>query len=393
MIALANRFCQQNKRKGADILVFLIIYFLLLPTDLFSTDPPVRNKVQIVVIDPGHGGKDPGALGTSVMEKDVVLDISLKLGDYIKEYFDDVEVIYTREEDIFVPLDERAEIANKAKADLFISVHANALANSPALGTETFVMGINKDARNFEVAKKENSVILLEENYESKYQGFDPNSIDSYIIFSVMQKTYQGHSLAFASMIQDEFELRAKRINRGVKQDGFWVLWRTTMPSVLVETGFLTHPEEEKYLASRTGQEYLASAMFRAFRKYKNAIEQNSNFASFQVSNVASSSSENKKTSVNLTETSIPDDIYFKVQVLVTGNPIENHNNYFNKYEEVMEYRTGDWYKYAVGKSYSYNEIENYCDNVRLDYPDAFVIAIKNDEVINVKDALKELKK
>ena len=391
MIALANRFCQQNKRKVVNILVFLLIYFLLLPTDLFSTDPPVRNKVKVVVIDPGHGGKDPGALGSNVMEKDVVLNISLKLGEYIKKHLNDVEVIYTRDEDVFIPLDERAEIANKAKADLFISVHANALANSPAIGTETFVMGINKDARNFEVAKKENSVILLEENYESKYQGFDPKSIDSYIIFSVMQKTYQGHSLAFASMIQDEFEQRARRINRGVKQDGFWVLWRTTMPSVLVETGFLTHPEEERFLASQEGQDYLASAMFRAFRKYKNTIEQNSNFDSFQISDGIQPFSEMQEKSSDSERSGVPDDIFFKVQVLVTGKPIENLQNYFSKYENIVEHRSGDWYKYSVGKSYSYSEMENYCNQVRLDYPDAFVIAIKNGEVINVKEALREL--
>jgi N-acetylmuramoyl-L-alanine amidase len=394
MIALTNRFCQQNKRKGVDILVLFFIYFLLLPQNLFSTDPQVRNKVQVVVIDAGHGGKDPGALGSKIMEKDVVLSISLKLGKYIEENFDDVEVIYTRNTDVFIPLDERAEIANKAKADLFISIHANALPNSPALGTETFVMGVNKDSRNFEVAKKENSVILLEDNYETKYQGFDPNSIDSYIIFSVMQKTYQGHSLAFASMIQDEFEHKAKRINRGVKQDGFWVLWRTTMPSVLVETGFLTNPEEEKFLASNQGQDYLASAMFRAFRKYKNAIEQNSNFDSYNDSRKeVSSLNELAENIESNAKNEVPEDIYFKVQVLVSGKQIEDPDTHFSEYSDIKEFRTGKWYKYSVGKSYSYDEIEEYCKKVRLEYPDAFIVGIKNGEIINVKKALQEINK
>ncbi|MFW5645225.1 MAG: N-acetylmuramoyl-L-alanine amidase family protein [Bacteroidota bacterium] len=262
-----------------QILVLVFFYFLFGISYGYSTDPPLRDKVQVVVIDPGHGGKDPGAVGSVIQEKEVVLNIAMKAGKYIEDHFEDVKIIYTRETDVFVPLDERARIANEANADLFMSIHANAVHRPNAAGTETFVIGRHKDDENFELAKKENSVILLEDNYETKYQGFDPNSIDSYIIFSVMQKTYQGHSLAMARMVQDEFELKARRLNRGVKQAGFVVLWMTTMPSILIETGFLTNPEEEKYLASERGQDYLASAIFRAFRKYKNAIEENSKFA------------------------------------------------------------------------------------------------------------------
>ena len=391
MAQMANRFCQQNKRKTMHILAFLAFYFLFTIPDLYSTDPPLRNKVQVVVIDPGHGGKDPGALGSMIKEKEVVLNIALKVGKYIEENFEDVKVIYTRNTDVFIPLDERARIANEAKADLFISIHANAVHRPNAAGTETFVIGRHKDDENFELAKKENSVILLEEDYETKYQGFDPNSIDSYIIFSVMQKTYQEHSLAMAKMVQDEFELRARRINRGVKQAGFVVLWMTTMPSILVETGFLTNPGEEEYLASEKGQDYLASAIFRAFRKYKNAIEENSKFASLVPGNEEEKQQNSPEDNDELKSTS-DKDLHFKVQIMVSRKQLDTGDPYFKNYKNVEVYQEGKWFKYAIGQSYSYDEIDSYCEKVKQDFPDAFIIAVKNQKIINLNMALKELK-
>lgn len=392
MEQLTNRFCQQNKRKTIHILALLALYFTFGAFDLYSTDPPLRNKVQVVVIDPGHGGKDPGALGSKIKEKEVVLTIALKVGKYIQENFDDVKIIYTRKSDVFIPLDERAKIANEAKADLFISIHANAVHRPNAVGTETFVIGRHKDDENFEVAKKENSVILLEENYESKYQGFDPNSIDSYIIFSVMQKTYQEHSLSMAKMVQDEFELRARRINRGVKPAGFVVLWMTTMPSILIETGFLTNPDEEEYLASEKGQDYLASAIFRAFRKYKTAIEENSNFANNGPVNKIEQDPGYESVNFKIEKTRAEEELHFKVQVMVSQKQLDSEDPYFKNYSNVKRFQSGKWYKYAVGQSFSYDEIEDYCENVRQDFPDAFVIAVKNNEIMNLNKALKELK-
>lgn len=395
MVQMTNRVCQQIKRNGLIILVWFIMYFLLMSHTLLANNPPVRDKVQIVVIDAGHGGKDPGARGRTIREKDVVLDIALKLGKYIKENYEDVKVIYTRNKDVFVELHERAQIANDAKADLFISIHANAVPKSRAQGTETFVIGRSKDDENFELAKLENSVILLEENYETKYQGFDPNSIDSYIIFSVMQKTYQEHSLAMAKLVQDEFELRAKRVNRGVKQAGFVVLWRTTMPSILVETGFLTHPDEEKFLGSEQGKDYIASAIFRAFRKYKETIEENSNFETLVKENDkenlgAGLSAENLPGAGNENNSINSDKPYFKVQVLVSGEQLNDPAQYFKDYEKIEEFKDGKWFKYALGKSYQYKEINKFCDKVRKVYPDAFVIAVKNGEIISLKTALNE---
>ncbi len=250
---------------------------LLLATTLLNFSgtsiDSVDFRVNTVVIDPGHGGHDPGTRGKKTLEKDVALKISLKLGEYIEKNIPGVKVIYTRKGDQYVALDERAIIANKNKADLFICIHANAVTNSKAYGTETYVMGISKDDKNFDVAKRENSVILRDENYEQRYEGFDPSSPESYILFSLAQSAYQESSLLFASLVEKEFKTNTKRYSRGVRQAGFWVLWRTAMPSVLVETGFLTYPEEEKFLSSKSGQDSIALGIYRAFKEYKTQIE------------------------------------------------------------------------------------------------------------------------
>jgi len=230
-------------------------------------------KVNTVVIDAGHGGKDPGTSGASAKEKDVALKIALKLGKYIEENIPGVTVVYTRKTDKFIELDERAKIANKINADLFICIHANALKGAPAHGTETYVMGLHKDKANFDVAKRENSVILMDQNYKERYEGFDPNSPESYILFSLNQSAYQENSLKFAQKVEEQFKTRVGRSSRGVKQAGFIVLWQTTMPSVLIETGFLSNSKEEAFLASDNGQDLIASGIYRAFKEYKAEIE------------------------------------------------------------------------------------------------------------------------
>jgi N-acetylmuramoyl-L-alanine amidase len=207
------------------------------------------------------------------MEKDVALKISLKLGSYIEKNIPGVKVIYTRKDDHYLGLDERADIANKAKADLFICIHANSVPGSNAYGTETYIMGLHKDNANFEVAKRENAVILMDENYKERYEGFDPNSPESYILFSITQSAYQESSLMFAAKVEEEFKLRAGRKSRGVKQAGFVVLYRTTMPSVLIEAGFLSNSEEEGFLLTDKGQDLIASGVYRAFKKYKSEVE------------------------------------------------------------------------------------------------------------------------
>ncbi len=230
-------------------------------------------KLETIVIDPGHGGRDPGTSGKKTKEKDIALKISLKLGAYIEKNLPTVKVIYTRKDDRYLALEDRPEIANKAKAQLFICIHANSLPGAPAYGTETYVMGLSKDKGNFEVAKRENEVILMDENYKERYEGFDPKSPESYILFTLSQNAYQTGSLRFAQKIEDQFKTKVGRYSRGVKQAGFWVLWKTSMPSVLIETGFLSNNKEEGYLATDAGQDQIASGIYRAFKDYKTEIE------------------------------------------------------------------------------------------------------------------------
>ncbi|MFC2175703.1 N-acetylmuramoyl-L-alanine amidase [Bacteroidota bacterium] len=233
-------------------------------------------RIKTIVIDAGHGGKDPGNLGTgryAAREKNIALDVVLKLGGYIKEQFPEIKVIYTRDKDVFIGLNERAIIANKAKADLFISVHCNAFSKEASSGVETFVLGLHRNEENLQVAKTENSAIFLEDDYKTKYEGFDPNSVESIIALTMMQSAFLQQSLSFSSYIQTQFKERVGRKDRGVKQAGFLVLRKTTMPSVLIELGFLTNTKEEDFLNSEQGKVYMASAIFRGFKDYKKLVE------------------------------------------------------------------------------------------------------------------------
>ncbi len=229
-------------------------------------------KVKTVVIDAGHGGHDPGTVGRTAKEKNVVLKLALELGKRIKEEYPEVKVLYTRSTDKFVDLSDRSAFANRNEADLFISLHCNASPRSKSVkGTETFVMGLHKTDGNLEVAKRENSVILKETNYQQKYKGFDPNSPLAYIMLANYQSAFLTNSLRFAQLVENNFAKH--RASRGVKQAGFLVLWRTTMPSVLVEIGFLSSPEEEQYLISEKGNRENAERLLNAFGQYKKVVE------------------------------------------------------------------------------------------------------------------------
>ncbi|MFZ9044712.1 MAG: N-acetylmuramoyl-L-alanine amidase family protein [Cyclobacteriaceae bacterium] len=230
-------------------------------------------RVDKIVIDPGHGGRDPGTRGVNTLEKDVALPIAKELKRIIEENTPEVEVVLTRNDDSFPTLESRPELANKIGADLFISIHANWVANPKIHGSETYVMGIQNSERNFEVAKRENSVILLEENYESRYDGFDPSSPESYILFSLSQSAHQERSLRLASLIEEQMATRVGRRSRGVKQSSLWVLWNSAMPSVLVEVGYLSNAKEERELNDKLNQVYIASGIYRAFRDYKKEVE------------------------------------------------------------------------------------------------------------------------
>lgn len=251
---------------------------LLTPALFFSFTPLNKTgyRIRTVVIDAGHGGHDSGCLGSDSKEKHIALSISLKLGKMIEERYPDIKVVYTRKTDVFVELRERAEIANKKNADLFICIHCNS-GNKAAYGVETFVMGLHKTDDNLSVSKRENASILLEKDYKQNYDGYDPNSPESNIIFNLYQNLYMEKSLTFASKVQANVVENAGRYNRGVKQAGFLVLYKTAMPSVLIETGFLTNANDEKYLLSDKGQAAMVTAIFRAFKEYKTDMEEGDN--------------------------------------------------------------------------------------------------------------------
>jgi len=367
-------------------LLFLVVFFLpLFLAGHKPNDPKTKNinHLSRVVIDAGHGGQDSGALGKKGKEKDIVLSIALKLGRYIEENFKDVEVIYTRKEDVFIPLYERADIANQNNADLFISIHANANAtNKEAIGTETYTMGLHTDEKNFEVAKKENSVIVLEKDYSTQYEGFDPNSPESYIIFSLMQNKFLEQSLTFASSIQKEFSDEANRSDRGVKQAGFLVLWRTSMPSVLIETGFISNPQEEKYLMSDSGQNQLARSIFLAFSSYKEYIEGHS-----------STPDKGSLTTQFLPKTDTLS-IRFKSQITASGNRIPLHSEHFTTIKKAFpdsslcEIYQQSTYKYLIGNAQNYKEAVQFNKKVKKYFPDAFIVAVQNGKIIPLSQAL-----
>ncbi len=281
----------------------LLIFLFLLSSFIVNKDEP-KHKVKTIVIDPGHGGKDPGCSGVSHNEKEVALLVALKLEKYINENIKDVKVILTRRTDVFVELEDRALVANNNNADLFISIHCNAAGkpvmikdsktgkmraktyknkrgkyvvvettNPEPFGSETYVMGLKNEDGKMKVAQRENSAMLLEDNYETKYKGFDPNSEESYIIMSNYTSSYVIQSAGLALKIQDQYLKKAGRVDKGVHRQSIWVLWRTSMPSVLTEIGYLTNPQEEQFLGSDKGQDYVAACLFRAFRKYKDEQE------------------------------------------------------------------------------------------------------------------------
>lgn len=254
----------------------LFLAFLLIPFFGSAQDGNTPFRLKTIVIDAGHGGHDPGNLGTGrykTREKDIALDVALRVGGYIKNQFPEIDVRYTRDKDVFIGLNERADVANKIKADLFLSIHCNAATNTSAYGVETYALGLHKNQENLQVAMKENSAIYLEEDYKTKYEGFDPNSPESIIALTIMQSAFLQQSLAISKYVQDQFKNRVGRRDRGVKQAGFLVLRRTTMPSILIELGFLTNSSEEDFLNSEDGKAYMSSAIFRGFKEYKEMVE------------------------------------------------------------------------------------------------------------------------
>ena len=342
-------------------------------------------KNWVIVIDPGHGGKDPGALGANSKEKNIALSIALKTGEYLEQNIENVKVLYTRKTDVFMDLRDRPQFANQNNADLFISIHANWISKNSIKGTETWIMGPAQNEQNLEVAMKENEVILLEDDFSTKYEGFDPKSTESYIMFTVMQNAFQKQSTMLASSIQSQFKNRAGRIDRGVKQAGFWVLYMTTMPSVLIETGFITNTEEEGYLNSKEGQDYLASAIFRATRDYINEVDKKSNISTLKETAETATLTDSLVTEKG-TEN---DELKFMVQINSSARKKEVKPENFRGLTEVTEIASDNRFRYATGSFKEYSEAVKYRKIILNIYPDAFVIAVKDNKILPLQDALK----
>ena len=357
----------------------LIFVILLLSCPIIGL-AQVNGGINTVVIDAGHGGRDPGAVGKNSKEKHITLSIALKTGAYIEKNFPNVKVIYTRKTDRAVALHERARIANDAKADLFISIHCNANNSSKIYGSETYVMGLHKSQANLEVAKKENASILGEEDYMAHYEGFNPNSPEAYIIFSLYQHANLDQSLNFAAKVQKQFKDRVGLRDRGVYQAGFMVLYKTTMPGVLVETSYLSNSSDEKYLLTKKGQVYIASAIYRAFKEYKHEYEKNA------------LSSTTNNTTPNAEE-EIAQEIIFRVQIASSSKDIKNHRK-FKNLGDLFVYNHNGQNKYCIGAEKNMNDARELKKKLRKKkFKDAFIIAFLNGERISIKLAQEMLKK
>jgi N-acetylmuramoyl-L-alanine amidase len=357
-----------------------IIFILSLILSLIFSYETMAQEKFTVVLDAGHGGKDPGRPAKNYSEKDIALKIVLLVGEYLQKN-KDIEVIYTRNKDVFVELKERGKIANEANANLFVSVHCNAF-HTQAYGTETYVLGLHANKQNFEVAKNENSVIFLEDNYQEKYEGFDPNSPEAVIGLTLMQEEYLDESLLLASNIQNNFTEDLNRKNRGVKQAGFVVLHQTYMPSVLIETGFITNKDEGAFLNSKKGQEKISKAITDAITKYKNHLDVN------MVVEVEPKPIEKEP------EERIYSGVDFKVQIASSSKKLDLKSYNFSGLKGVERLKVGSHYKYYFGKSSNYNEIKELQEQARkAGFKSAFVVAYKNEEKISVSDLLKTSQK
>ena len=386
-----------NMKLNRSYILYICICLWLLFLPLCTSH--LWGKDFVVVIDAGHGGHDPGAIGKISKEKNINLNVALKVGNLIKNNCDDVKVIYTRSKDVFIP--RRAEIANNAKADLFISIHTNALANNrTAKGASTWTLGLAKSDANLEVAKRENSVILYESDYQTRYAGFNPNSAESYIIFEFMQDKYMEQSVHLASLMQKQFRHTCKRLDRGVHQAGFLVLKASAMPSILIELGFISTPEEERYLNSETGATTMAKGIYHAFLNYKREHEIRLTGVSKTVIPTEQKEQDIEKendrpvTVQKVAESATNDnEITFKIQILTSSKPLAKNDKRLKGLKGVDYYKEKDIYKYTYGASGDYNKVLRTKRTITAKFKDAFIIAFRDGEKMNVNEAIAEFKK
>lgn len=360
---------------------FTLLYILLTATTLSAKD-------FTVVIDAGHGGKDPGAISAckKYYEKNITLKVALAVGEEIKRNHPEVKILYTRDKDVFVGLNDRARMANKANADLFISIHTNAAKNRSAKGAETFTLGIEeaRTEKSLEIAKRENGVILLEDNHEKTYANFNPNSPESYIIFEYMQSEYVKESIHIAQYVQENLCADAQRLDRGVRQAGFLVLNATSMPSILVELGYISNAEEAKYLASANGQKKMSRCISEAFDKYYADLKKNNTTTTFTEVAATDNTTQNSEEE---------DNPVFKIQFLSTSKKLEQGNKAFKGLTPVAYYTDKGMYKYTYGNTTDYNEIVRLKRKVNENFKDAFIVAFIKGERVETQQAIALFKK
>jgi N-acetylmuramoyl-L-alanine amidase len=385
----------------------LFITFLALPSNAQKD-----GKTFKVVIDAGHGGKDPGCLGTYSREKDVALDVALKTGKLISENCPNVKVIYTRSTDVFVELYNRAKIANNHHADLFISFHCNANDNHSAHGVETYVMGLSKSEKNLAVARAENSAMLKEEGYKENYAGFNPDSPESAVMFSLYSSAYLNNSILLADKVQKNLVGVTHLLDRGVKQAPYWVLWSVSMPSILIEMGFLSNPTEEKFLTDEQHKKEIADAIYRGFAAYYTQMTgdrvsipepqkqeskndkpetKNDNNADNPVDNQSDKKADDETAKIANTPVS-PDAVRFMVQFMAVPDKIALTDKRFKDIPKVNRYYEGGLWKYTAGSESNLQSAKDILASLKSKYPDAFVIAFKGDQKIPVSEAVKLVK-
>ncbi|MDA9127842.1 N-acetylmuramoyl-L-alanine amidase [Flavobacteriaceae bacterium] len=364
-----------------------------------STIVLAQNKPFVVVIDPGHGGKDPGNLGNGFKEKDIVLDVSKQVGALLQQQ--GVEVIYTRKKDVFIELYDRAPVANKADADLFVSIHCDSH-NSQAHGAGTFVMGLSKSDKNLNTAKKENEVIFLEENYQERYKGFDPSSPESLIGLTLLQEEYLDQSIRLAGLIQKNLVQNLKRKDRSVRQDVFWVLHHSYMPSVLIELGFLTNDNEGPYLNSKIGRKEMAQQIARSILEYKTEIDfANQNQVIIPDLSQGQGSKPDKSQNQNTSESSGnggPDktqpgtsnkEILFKVQIAASSKKLETKSYNFKGLDQISRSKDGTLYRYYYGQTSDYTQAQRLQSEARASgYDQAYIVAFKENERVSLSEVL-----
>lgn len=388
--------------KRFQLLTFFVIIVLLVSiVNLPAPAQPSPGKKFTVTIDAGHGGKDTGAPGKKSVEKNIALGIALKLGHYLESLMEDVDVYYTRKTDVFITLDERAQIANRNNSDLFISIHVNAIKNKTApYGTSTYVMGFSRSAENLDLVMQENKAILLEPDYKTRYAGFDPTSPESYIIFNNVQNNNLTQSLELAASVQDELRTRAQRKDIGVHQGNFLVFWKCAKPCILVETGFITNPQEEEFLMTEDGQDIIASAIYMAFREYKESADEKvgvlTKNAVADVESEKKTIEPEKKTIETVKKTVGPEkktadtvsamrsgsEVEYRVQILASLKKLPLNAKDLKGVKDLKEIKLDGYYKYLSKPVKTYQEALELRRQMGASFPGAFIVVFKNGERI-----------